>query len=471
MNQSIYRISLDIHSVASQLSFSVNRGDNMRRLIITLTENGKTYEITDDCYAIFTTVKPDGTHIANDCTIQNNTIIYDFTEQTTAVAGKLDCSVVVFNTKNERITSPRFTVIVYETTHQNINLTSESEYAILTSQINASIAKIEEMDDLIETVNNERETGVYDGLGVKNIQTALRQSDEKGNLYQLDFAMTDGTIMQSSFVAPKGEIGSIEGIESTENAIKIDRPLEISIEGKEEILPTAYYLSEGSHTELIDMEKYIVNGGMYFYMQGLTNYMDGNEKQYDSNIVFIPIDGSIQVGDGYYYPSNIYLQNYGSGYSLYTDGRHISQVQVVDKVIGGNVVINPENSGYYVCSSLVDVRKYWATTSFMLSLPPKSSCSKIILEDVTYMYEPKNGQPHTRNIKVNAVLYDNGATNSYVTIPYKQGADDGSGYDVDVNVQMDYSDERGFTYDNGNIDETSNEYICLSTSIFRFKIV
>ena len=207
MNQSTFRISLDVHSVASQLSFSVNRGDNMRRLIITLTENGKPYEITDDCYAIFTTVKPDGKTIANDCVIKDNTIIYDFTEQTTAVAGKLDCSVVVFNTNNERITSPRFTVIVYETNHQNINLESEDEYTILTSQINASIAKIEEMDDLIETVNNERETGVYDGLGVKNIQAYLRQSDEGGNLYQLDFAMTDGTIMQSSFVAPRGNDG------------------------------------------------------------------------------------------------------------------------------------------------------------------------------------------------------------------------------------------------------------------------
>lgn len=170
MNQSIFRISLDIHSVASQLSFSVNRGDNMRSLIITLTENGKMYEITGDCYAIFTTVKPDGNTIANDCVIQDNTIRYDFTEQTTAVAGKLDCSVVVFNTKNERITSPRFTVIVYETTHQNINLTSESEYTILTSQIAESVqcieeanGKIEEMTALIETVTEERDSGAYKG--------------------------------------------------------------------------------------------------------------------------------------------------------------------------------------------------------------------------------------------------------------------------------------------------------------------
>jgi hypothetical protein len=163
MNQSTYRISLDIHSVASQLSFSINRGDNMRRLIITLTENGKTYEITDDCYAIFTTVKPDGTHIANDCTIKDNAIIYDFTEQTTVVAGKLDCSVIIYNSKKEILTSPRFTVIVYETTHQNIDVESASEYTTLVEKISEADAKIEEMDGFIKSVEKDRDNGVYDG--------------------------------------------------------------------------------------------------------------------------------------------------------------------------------------------------------------------------------------------------------------------------------------------------------------------
>jgi hypothetical protein len=156
MNQSIYRISLDIHSVASQLSLGVNRGDNMRRLIITLTENGKTYEITDDCYAIFTTVKPDGNSIANDCTIKDNTIIYDFTEQTTAVAGTLDCSVILYNSKGEQLTSPRCTVIVYETTHQNIELTSTDEYSSL-------IDLQSRLYGDIEALEKDLAMGVYNG--------------------------------------------------------------------------------------------------------------------------------------------------------------------------------------------------------------------------------------------------------------------------------------------------------------------
>ena len=210
MNQSIYRISLDIHSVASQLSFSINRGDNMRSLIITLTENGKTYEITDDCYAIFTTVKPDGSHIANDCTIQNNTIIYDFTEQTTAVAGKLDCSVVVFNTKNERITSPRFTVIVYETTHQDINLDSESEYSILIKQVAESAqcieeanAKIEEMNTLIGTVNEERDSGAYNGTSITDVQVVELSSTKSGREYSLDVTLLSNINEEETFYGRK----------------------------------------------------------------------------------------------------------------------------------------------------------------------------------------------------------------------------------------------------------------------------
>ena len=235
MNQSIYRISLDIHSVASQLSFGVNRGDNMRRLIITLTENGKTYEITDDCYAIFTTVKTDGNPIANDCTIKDNTIIYDLTEQTTALAGTLDCSVILYNSRGEQLTSPRLTVIVYETTHQNIDVESASEYTTLVEKISEADAKIEEMDGLIESVTEDRDNGVYDGTRfytasegyvvsdgvekilihkIQNFDENIRVNDYvlygNGVLYRITDIPDDNAVVVSprgSFRGEKGEQG------------------------------------------------------------------------------------------------------------------------------------------------------------------------------------------------------------------------------------------------------------------------
>lgn len=113
MNFSIYRISLDIHKTASQLSFSARQGDTSRRLYISLVENGAPYEISQECFAVFAARKPDGTVINNDCTIQDNMIIYDMTEQTTALTGRCECEVSLYGYDNEMISSPRFAYTVY----------------------------------------------------------------------------------------------------------------------------------------------------------------------------------------------------------------------------------------------------------------------------------------------------------------------------------------------------------------------
>lgn len=183
MKRSIYRISLDIHEPASQLSFSVNRGDTTRRLKINLTENGKPYEIAENAYAIFTTVKSDGNPICNDCTIKNNTIIYDITEQTTAIAGVLDCSIVLYSTSGDQLTSPRFTVIVYETVHQDISLTSTDEYTALSKQLTEAQACIEGMNALTDEVQEKLDNGEFigeQGVSVTELQDMGYATEQDG---------------------------------------------------------------------------------------------------------------------------------------------------------------------------------------------------------------------------------------------------------------------------------------------------
>ena len=131
MNMSIFRISLDIHAEASQLSFSVKKGDTSRRLYITLTENGMPYRIGKDCYAVFSAVKPDGKTIYNDCIIKDNTIIYDMTAQTTAASGRCECELILYGGNAEQLTSPRFSVIVYSPVHSGSDIESSDEYSAL----------------------------------------------------------------------------------------------------------------------------------------------------------------------------------------------------------------------------------------------------------------------------------------------------------------------------------------------------
>lgn len=115
MNYSSYPFTLDIHGVVSQISFPVSLHDTARTLLISLTDGGKPYTIADGCRAVISAVKADGTRLLNDCiTVGNKIIRYDFTPQTAAAVGKVDCEVRLYGEDGNLVTSPRFTIVVYE---------------------------------------------------------------------------------------------------------------------------------------------------------------------------------------------------------------------------------------------------------------------------------------------------------------------------------------------------------------------
>lgn len=126
-----YPITLDVHSILSQVSIPVPQYDTARRLSITLTEEGKPYMIPDGCRAAFTGTKADGTDLYNDCIIENNTIIrYDFTEQTAAAIGKVDCQIKLYGENGLILTSPRLTLVVYESALDDV-VVSEDEINVI----------------------------------------------------------------------------------------------------------------------------------------------------------------------------------------------------------------------------------------------------------------------------------------------------------------------------------------------------
>lgn len=154
MNMSNFRISLDIHDEASQLSFSVKKGDTSRRLYITLTENGMPYLIGKDCYAVFSAVKPDGKIVYNDCIIKDNTIIYDMTAQTTAVSGRCECELILYGGNAEQLTSPRFSVIVYSPIHSGSDIESADEYSALAKLVTEGRSVIDNFAEEISKYSN-----------------------------------------------------------------------------------------------------------------------------------------------------------------------------------------------------------------------------------------------------------------------------------------------------------------------------
>lgn len=136
-----YRFLLDVHEINSQISLSFKQGDTGRVLYITLTENGDIFNIPQNCVAVFTALKPDGTIIFNDCEINGNEIVYTHTAQTAAVTGKVDCELRLYGAGNTLITSPHFTIFVHPTVYFD-QIESKDEVNTLTGLISEASTKL-----------------------------------------------------------------------------------------------------------------------------------------------------------------------------------------------------------------------------------------------------------------------------------------------------------------------------------------
>lgn len=143
INPVVYSISLDVHKIGSQKVLSMVRFDTKRTVVVSLTENGRPYVITEGCTAVFTAKKPDGTVIYNDCGIDyvNNTIVYHVTAQTTAVNGRVDCQLRLIGREGNIISSPTFTIVVADTLFNEGRIVDSSDEF---NKLTAYIAGLEE---------------------------------------------------------------------------------------------------------------------------------------------------------------------------------------------------------------------------------------------------------------------------------------------------------------------------------------
>ena len=135
MNYSDYRFSLDINESVSAVCPRVKKGDTVRRLIITLTQNGRPYLPGDGCSAVFKGEKPDGTVIFNECTVNNGSLTVPITSQTIAVPGKVKCEISLYSETGDLLTSPTFDIAVDDTVSDDDAIESANEYTALAKMI------------------------------------------------------------------------------------------------------------------------------------------------------------------------------------------------------------------------------------------------------------------------------------------------------------------------------------------------
>ena len=147
MNSSNYKLFLDVQKAVSGKQLEVKQGDTKRELWVTLTDGDAPYSITEECYAVFTAAKPDGTFIANPCRILGNTIVYDLTPQTLAAAGYCDCEIRLYGADDGLLTSARFGLSVQEPALGDEDvIQSETEVNALTQLIGDAAQVIRESE-------------------------------------------------------------------------------------------------------------------------------------------------------------------------------------------------------------------------------------------------------------------------------------------------------------------------------------
>ena len=153
MNVINYRVSLDMLDVLSQTAIKAKKGDSACKIHITLAKNGKIYKISEGCHATFSAKKSDGNFIYDNCTIEGDTIVYDFASsidengvcQVSACEGTVECEVALFKGV-EQLTSPRFTLVIDGTVYNGEEIVSSPEVGVLKELINETEATVQKIE-------------------------------------------------------------------------------------------------------------------------------------------------------------------------------------------------------------------------------------------------------------------------------------------------------------------------------------
>ena len=164
MENVILRLTLDLTGPDTIPRVEVQQ-DNARSLSISLTQGGRPYWIAEGVTAVFSGRKPDGKPLFNSCAIEKNRVVYDFTPQTSNVAGIVECEILLYSGDERILASPRFELAIDELIHRDGDVPeSAPEISALTRMVAAGTAMIEDLREVLgelegveEILNQARE--------------------------------------------------------------------------------------------------------------------------------------------------------------------------------------------------------------------------------------------------------------------------------------------------------------------------
>jgi hypothetical protein len=237
-----------MHTLRSQASVSAFKGDTAVRLLINFTDGGNAYIIADGCTAVLSGTKADGTKLYNRCVILNNTTVqYDFTEQTTNWAGVINCEVIIYGADGKEITAPKFIIVVDERETVTEEIISEDErtaIGIIFDQENkrnlAEVARAE-----AETARAEAEEARKEAEALRKVAEIAREEAENGKVDSEGNVLIVGRVNAEEARAT-AELERIEAEKIRSATYTEIRDLAIEIRGEvENVMDTLIEINEG----------------------------------------------------------------------------------------------------------------------------------------------------------------------------------------------------------------------------------
>lgn len=137
-------ITLDFGKKSNGVTVYAKQGDaNSRFIKVIPLYNGQTWSIPEGTHAFFAARKPDGKHIYNEQTVEDNSILVELTDQTLVVSGRSLCSIVLTSDTGSILTTQNFNLDVEESPGAYAELESADEVQTLQKLI-------EYIEDLLE---------------------------------------------------------------------------------------------------------------------------------------------------------------------------------------------------------------------------------------------------------------------------------------------------------------------------------
>lgn len=167
MNKQCYRKSLDLQKNGVQWSVEIKKNDvNSRKIVISLTDGGKTFNLDENMIVTVYAKKPDENIIYSNCKIESGLVIFEPTKQCISAEGTVNCELRIYSENSsgsQLLTSPRFSIEVYGVLSNEEHLVSTNEYSALTEATLKAQEATTKANDITDEITRKLENGELKG--------------------------------------------------------------------------------------------------------------------------------------------------------------------------------------------------------------------------------------------------------------------------------------------------------------------